>query len=146
MEVNKAIEEGVHSVAPSAKVIVWNWGTWFPEWDHEAIDMLPDKVEFMAVSESCKPLNIGGVRNEIYDYSISQPGPSPSSVELWNHAKRRGLKTVAKVQLNNSWECASMPYIPVPYLIKEHLDNLKKVGDRRIDVKLDIRRIPRRQP
>jgi len=128
VEVNKAIEEGIHSVAPSAKVIVWNWGTWFPEWDHEAVGMLPDKVEFMAVSENCKPLNIGGVRNEIYDYSISQPGPSQSSVELWNHAKKRGLKTVAKVQLNNSWECASMPYIPVPYLIKEHLDNLKKAG------------------
>ena len=126
-EVNRAIEEGVHSAAPSADVIVWTWA-WDPEWARKAIDLLPEKVKLMCVSEWGKKIEIGGVKNNIRDYSISNPGPSPAHVALWEHARKRGLKTVAKVQLNNSWECSAIPYIPVPYLVKEHLDNLEKAG------------------
>lgn len=126
-EVNRAIEEGVHSAAPSADVIAWTWA-WDPEWATKAIDMLPEKVKLMCVSEWGKEIEKGGVKNKIRDYSISNPGPSPAHVALWEHAHKRGLKTIAKVQLNNSWECSALPYIPVPYLVKEHLDNLEKAG------------------
>ena len=39
-----------------------------------------------------------------------------------------GLKTLAKVQVNNSWECSAVPYLPVPDLVEEHLDRLEKAG------------------
>ncbi len=126
-EVNCAIEKGVHAAAPDAQVISWNWG-WEDDWEHEAVDLLPENVEVMCVSERGKELNIGGISNRVGDYSLSCPGPSSRSLSLWEHAKSRGLKTVAKVQLNNSWECSALPYIPVPYLIEEHLENLRKTG------------------
>lgn len=126
-EVNRLIAEGVHSVNPKAPVIVWDWA-WNDAWAHEAVDLLPDDVWFMCVSEWGLTTNVGGVKGVVVDYSISNPGPSPRSLSLWEHAQRRGLKTVAKVQVNNSWECSAHPYLPVPDLVEEHLDRLAKAG------------------
>jgi hypothetical protein len=43
---------------------------------------------------------------------------------VWARARAHGLKTLAKVQLNNSWECSAVPYIPAPDLAVEHLRRL----------------------
>ncbi len=126
-EVNGLIAEGVHSINPDAHVIAWDW-SWSPEWDHELVDLLPDGVRLMCGSEWGLPTSVGGITGSVRDYSISQPGPSPRSLSLWEHAHRRGLKTIAKVQVNNSFECSTVPYIPVPYLVEEHLDRLAEAG------------------
>lgn len=126
-EVNRAIERGIHAGAPDARVIVWTWA-WDPSWSGEAIDLLPERVELMCVSEWGKQINVGGVPGSIVDYSISQPGPSREAETNWRRAHSRGLKTVAKVQLNNSWECSAVPWLPVPHLVDEHLENLARAG------------------
>jgi len=126
-EVNRSIEEGIHAASPGAEVIVWTWA-WDPAWAPDAIARLPAGVSLMSVSEWGKDIQVGGVENKIVDYSISQPGPSGESEAVWGLAAKRGLKTLAKVQLNNSWECSAIPYLPVPYLVREHLDNLMKAG------------------
>jgi hypothetical protein len=69
-----------------------------------------------------------GIKGEVLDYSISKVGPGPIALKLWKKAIENGLGTVAKVQLNNTWECSAVPYIPVPDLVECHLDNLKKAG------------------
>ena len=38
------------------------------------------------------------------------------------------MKTVAKVQLNNSWELSAVPYLPVMDLVARHCHNLAKLG------------------
>ncbi|KKR03706.1 MAG: hypothetical protein UT30_C0021G0005 [Candidatus Uhrbacteria bacterium GW2011_GWF2_39_13] len=124
-EIVKAVERGIHRASPRAKVIVWNWG-WSSDWEHDVLELLPKKTYLMCVSEKGKVINIGGIKGEIGDYSISQVGPSKRIAKLWAHAKKLGLRTVAKVQLNNSWECPAVPYMPVSYLVKEHLDKLQK--------------------
>lgn len=127
VEVNRLIAEGVHSVKPDAPVIVWDWA-WNAEWAHAAVDLLPKDVWLMCTSEWGLPTCIGGVKGSVVDYSISNPGPSARSLSLWEHAQQRGLKTVAKVQVNNSWECSAIPYLPVPDLVEEHLDRMAKAG------------------
>ena len=132
-EIVCAAERGIHSVAPDAKVIVWDW-TWRPteglsddlEFEYEVLEKLPRDIYFMCVSEWGKKTNVGGVEGSVMDYSISQVGPSEKSVKLWKRAKELGMKIAAKIQLNNSWEFSAAPYIPVPYLVREHLDNLVK--------------------
>jgi hypothetical protein len=126
-EVNTALEQGIHAGSPDSRLIVWDWA-WKEEWEAETIKKLPRNIDFMCVSEWGKKLNIGSVENTIIDYSISNPGPSEKSRNAWKVAKERGLNTIAKVQLNNSWECSAIPYLPVPYLVKEHMDNLKEAG------------------
>lgn len=130
-EVNGAIEEGVHRAKPEARVIVWNWG-WHPfvgvEGAKRIVDRLPATVELMCTSEEAMPTHVGGVDGSIVDYSISQVGPGEYATDLWRHAIGRGLKAVAKVQVNNSWECSAIPYIPAVDLVETHLDRLTECG------------------
>lgn len=126
-EVNRLLADGAHAANSAARVLVWTWG-WNPEWEMEAVDLLPSGVELMCVSEWGLPTRIGGVKGSVVDYSISQVGPSERSLRLWKRAQARGLKTIAKVQINNSWELSAVPYLPVLDLVDRHLGNLRKAG------------------
>ncbi|MCH2114825.1 MAG: hypothetical protein MK171_07950 [Pirellulales bacterium] len=123
-EVNAAIEEGVHRGNASARVICSDWG-WNSHGDaSEIIAKLPARIELMSVSEWSIPIQRGGVATQIGEYSISAVGPGPRAARHWALAKQRGLKTVAKVQLNNSWELSAVPFLPVLDLVAEHCQNL----------------------
>jgi len=126
-EVNGAMEEGVHAGNPDARFIAWAWG-WNRQWAADVIDRLPDRVELMCTSEEAIPTNVGGVPGAVLDYTISQVGPGPVARELWAHAQKRGLKTVAKMQWNLTWECSAVPYLPVPDLVAEHVKNVRDCG------------------
>ncbi len=126
-EVNQAIETGVHRGNPDAKVIVWDWG-WRDEWAGDAIRKLPKNVWFMSVSEWSKPIERGGVKTAVGEYSISVVGPGPRATRHWAIAEEAGLKTMAKVQINNTWELSAVPYLPVLDLTAEHCTNLLSSG------------------
>ena len=82
----------------------------------------------MSVSEWDLPIERGGVRTTVGEYSISSVGPGPQAVGNWKSAQAAGLKTVAKVQVNNSWELSTVPYLPVMDLVAEHCRNLASAG------------------
>lgn len=127
-EVNALIEEGVHAANPRARVLVYTWAWQFYEWGSRIVDLLPKQVELMCVSEINKPIEVGGVPTKVKEYSISQPGPGEWALMMWSRARARGMKTIAKIQINNSWECGAVPYIPVADLVEEHLNHLREVG------------------
>jgi hypothetical protein len=126
-EVNATIEEGVHRGNPDAKVICWDWG-WSDQHAKETIDLLPKSCYLQSVSEWSLPIERGGVKGHIGEYSISAVGPGPRATRHWKWAKEAGLKTLAKVQFNNTWEIAAVPYIPAMDLIAEHADRLAEAG------------------
>ncbi len=130
-EVNNTIATAVHSINPKMKVIATTWA-----WDElkmgtnnkDCIRLLNADIVLMCISENAYEFEIGGYKGRVSDYSISIPGPSQKSKTVWNIAKENGLKTGAKVQINNSWECSTVPYLPVYGLIIEHLQNLSREG------------------
>ena len=126
-ELNKALAEGAHRIKPEADVMAWTWA-WSPEWDEHAVALLPKDVKLMCVSETALPTDAMGVPGSVIDYSISKVGPGPVALRLWRKAAECGIRTVAKVQLNNTWECSAIPYIPVPGLVEKHLRNLESAG------------------
>lgn len=127
-EVNASIAKGVHKVAPDAKVIVWDWG-WNGHGDGtEVIKKLPNDVWFMSVSEWATQIRRGGVPATVEEYSISSVGPGPRAKRHWALADSIGLKTVAKVQFNNTWELSAIPWIPALDLVAEHASKLSKAG------------------
>lgn len=123
VELNKAIEEGVHRGNPDAKVIVWDWG-WPDDQSERIITQLPKSCWFMSVSEWSLPIERGGVASQIGEYSISAVGPGPRAQRHWAIARQAGLRTVAKVQVNASWEMAVVPSVPALNLVAEHAKNL----------------------
>ena len=124
-EVNAAIEAGVHRGNPRAKVIVWDWG-WPDAAAPGIIARLPKQVWLQSVSEWSLPIVRGGLATSVGEYSLSAVGPGPRATQHWELARKSGLKTVAKVQLNNSWELSTVPYLPVLDLVAEHVCNLAR--------------------
>ena len=127
-EVNAVVEEGVHRGNPDAKVIAWDWG-WRGHGDApDIIAKLPLKCWLMSVSEWALPIERGGVKSTIGEYSISAVGPGPRAVRHWKLATEAGLKTVAKVQVGATWEFSAVPYLPTLDLVAEHARNLASAG------------------
>ena len=121
--VNQAMEKGVHAASPDARVIVWDWG-WNDAYAQQIIRKLPRNVWFMSVSEWAEPFTRGGVSSRVGEYSLSVVGPGPRAREHWAMAREAGLKTVAKIQVNNSWELSAVPWLPVEDLVARHASRL----------------------
>lgn len=123
-DINLAIADGVSAGDPNAKVIVWDWG-WHGHGDApDIIAKLPKSAWLMSVSEWAKPIARGGVEAVVGEYSMSVVGPGPRATRHWALAQAAGLKTVAKAQLNNSWELSAVPWLPVCDLVAQHAANL----------------------
>ena len=127
-DLNAAMEEGVHRAAPDAKVIVWDWGWRGHGMATDVIERLPKNVWLQSVSEWAIPIERGGIRVNVGEYSISAVGPGSRALAHWEAAKSAGLKTIAKCQFNTTWEIASVPYIPAVDLVARHASNLTRVG------------------
>ena len=55
------------------------------------------------------PFEIGGVRGNVLDYSMSIVGPGERAKNEWRIARERGLEIGAKVQVNTTWEASTCP-------------------------------------
>ena len=129
LNVNRAIERGMHRASPEAKFIVFTWA-WQREgsWANEAVSNLPPGSYVMEVSETGIETDCLGIKGSVLDYSISKVGPGKNALQQWEIAIACGLKPMAKIQLNNSWELSAVPSIPAVDLIQEHLLRLKNAG------------------
>lgn len=130
-DVNNIIFKAMRDSGCKGELIanLWGWSAfmgWTDEQLKNGINYLEKGISVMAVSEYDLPIEKGGVKSRIIDYSISNPGPSEVARLAFNSAKKSGHRLYAKIQASNSWECSAVPYIPVFDLIAEHLENLKK--------------------
>jgi len=126
-EVNNLFAEGIKKSGSSAQLIAWDWG-WNDGWAGDAIRQLKAETAFMSVSEWSLPIERGGVKSSVGEYSISAVGPGPRATRHWKLAAERGLKTIAKVQAGNTWELSTVPYIPAVQNVARHAANLHKSG------------------
>ncbi len=125
-EVISCYEKGAHSVNPDIRVIAWSWA-----WEDNAPDIianLPANVILQSTSETHIPFTIGGVDGVVRDYSMSIVGPGELARKEWQAAKARGLEISAKVQINTTWECSTVPAVPVYDLVEQHMQNLQREG------------------
>ena len=108
---------------------LWAWrSTWTEEQVLRGIRLLDKDVEVLCVSEFSKAFTRGGVSLEVIDYAISVVGPSDITKKCLVQARACGHKVWAKIQVNNSWECSAVPYIPAFGLMLQHIKNLKEIG------------------
>lgn len=130
-EVSTTIQEGIRAGGGKQRYIVWDWA-WRDDWALDAIQRLPEGVTLQCVSEWSLPIERGGVKSAVGEYSISSIGPGPRALKHWEAAKQRGLRISAKIQCGNTWEMSSMPYLPVIENIARHAEGLREAGVRDI--------------
>lgn len=122
-EVNNTIIQGVKQGDPQAEVIVWDWA-WTTQMAEAIIPQLDKRCRLMCVSEWSLPIERGGVKTEVGEYSVSAVGPGPRALHHWDIARRCGLPVMAKVQVNTTWELGAVPSIPAMNLIATHARRL----------------------
>lgn len=130
-EVSTTIQEGIRAAGTRQRYIVWDWA-WRDEWALDAIQRLPEGVTLQCVSEWSLPIERGGVKTTVGEYSISSIGPGPRALKHWEVAKQRGLGIAAKIQCGNTWELSAVPYIPVIENVARHASGLREAGVRDI--------------
>jgi len=123
-EVAAVIEAGVHRGNAGAAVLLSDWGWRGHGSAPDIIARLPKSVWLMSVSEWSLPIERGGVKSTVGEYSISSVGPGPRALAHWQAAQQAGLKTGTEIQFNNTCEIASLPYLPVMDLVAEHCHKL----------------------
>lgn len=127
-EVDRLLVEGATSVRPDFPLLAYTWGWGVRQVAEETIRALPPSVTVMTVSEEGVQKTVGGTKTEVLDYSLSVEGPGDYALGTWRTAKETGHRTCAKLQLNNSWEMAAVPYIPVFDTVYRHVARLLESG------------------
>lgn len=123
-----AVREGADRVSPDIKVFDYSWDGDDLEARFDVIDHLPERVAVESICESRVPYEIGGVKSTLEDYSLNIIGPGERSLAMWERAKARGLETVAKLQINTTWECSTVPALPVFDKVDRMMQKLVDVG------------------
>ncbi|MBI2422357.1 MAG: hypothetical protein HYV27_05965 [Candidatus Hydrogenedentes bacterium] len=126
-EVNRTLWEGITAAGSKAEFFAWDWG-WGNDWAGEVIAALPKEIALMSVSEWDLPIVRGGVDSQVGEYSVSSIGPGPRAERHWKLARERGMKTMAKIQANNTWEISTVPYVPAVANVAEHARRLREAG------------------
>ena len=130
---NNIIMEAIRDSGSKAELIanLWGWSPalgWSDEQISHALEILDRDIVALGISDYDVAIEKGGIKSHVIDYSISNPGPSEVTRKALMQAAKLGHKAYAKVQMNCSWECSSVPYLPVFDLELEHLQNLHAIG------------------
>ena len=132
-EINNIISRALKEGNGYTRLItnVWGWANYAGEDKKEVfetLDLLDKDIDVLCVSEYGKEFIRGGVKGKVDDYSISVAGPSEFAEKVLMYAKNAGHRIWAKIQVNNSWECSAVPYLPTFGLMAEHVKRLKQIG------------------
>jgi hypothetical protein len=126
-ELITTFRDGVREHSKTAKVISYDWG-WGTPLAEALIPKLPADTSVLSISEWSQPVERGGVKTIVGEYSMSVVGPGPRATHSWALARKHNLQTVAKTQFNNTWEISAVPWIPVLPLVVEHCRRLIDAG------------------
>lgn len=107
------------------RLIAWDWG-WKDGWAEGIVPLLPENASLMSVSEWDLPIERGGVKGKVGEYSISAVGPGPRAKRHWAVARKHGLRIIAKIQAGTTWECGGVPYVPALENVAQHAVNLRE--------------------
>ena len=126
-ELHTTIQAGISDSGANTRLIAWDWG-WRDDWIEDIVQALPKGISLQSVSEWSIPIERGGVKSVIGEYSVSEPGPGPRAKRTWATARDQKKKTIAKIQANCTWELSSVPYIPAVENVAIHALNLCNEG------------------
>lgn len=109
------IRDGIREHSAGMEVIAWNWSwKWNPDSDSKIISQLPRDVVVMADFERGGRKNLLRRPNFFIDeYSLGYSGPSEKFLEVFNAARKRGMRCMSKLQLGTTHELASVVSLPI---------------------------------
>ena len=127
-----SMAKGMLEANPEARLISWFYhpqpDPYRDAWVVDCAANLPEGVVFQynfesgALREQCRRWHLGG------DYWLSFVGPANGFRAVAEAAQRGGSPLSAKLQVGNSHECATVPFVPVPGLLYRKYREMRKLG------------------
>jgi hypothetical protein len=130
VDVVGGIHGGFKAAGNGAEVIAWNWSwsMYEKEPQQQIVDALPGDVILMAGFERGGSKVILGKRRVIDEYALSYAGPSERFVGSLKAARRRGMRTLAKLQIGTTHELGVAPNLPVIGTLYEKARAMRRLG------------------
>ncbi len=119
-EVLTAFRRGMNRAAPEAELIAWPYGQmicWGAEAVEEAARHIPPGVILQHNYETGGAAIQLGKPRPLWDYWLSWTGVSPLFEGAAKAVREKGGRISAKLQVGNSHENATVPFVPVPGLL-----------------------------
>lgn len=139
-EVYNIISRAAHRANSDIEVIGWTW-SWgmdgFPygyrndsgdEDVEDFVNRLDSDIIVMSCKEEIQEFEIDGFKNQVHDYTMAIEGPSEMAKKVWRAARKNGARLAAKTQINCTWECSTVPYLPVFELVCRDVENIISEG------------------
>lgn len=127
-----AIMRGIRSAGSDAEYISWFYQPQVQQeraaWVAECARNVPDGVVFAYNFESgAVKEQVGRCRNG-GDYWLSYVGPAEGFKAVADAGRQSGCRIGAKIQVGNSHEVATVPFVPVPGLLYRKYRAMKEAG------------------
>ena len=131
-ETASAIMRGIRAAGSDAEYVCWFYQPQVRpergEWVADVARHLPEGVTLAYNFES------GGVKDQLGrfrnggDYWLSYVGPAQGFRQVADAARQAGTPLGAKIQVCNSHEVATVPFVPVPGLLYRKYRSMKEMG------------------
>jgi len=122
--------EGMRQASTTAKFIAWDCNT--TEFSMVTMPQITHRIHkdviWMGNFEHGAHKTVDGKRVDIAEYSLSSIGPSEAHAAAARAVLGAGRRAYAKLQIGNSYELSSVPYIPVPQVVYDKLAGAQKLG------------------
>ena len=128
----EAIVRGIRAAGSSAEYLSWFYQPHVDNrrapWSAECARHVPEGVilgynfESGAVREQLGKARHGG------DYWLSYTGPAEGFAAVAAAGRESGARIAAKIQVGNSHECATVPFVPVPGLLYRKYRAMREAG------------------
>ena len=120
--------EGMRAASPSAKLVAWGYSGNNATGLTSFLPYLHRDVIWMGNFEHGGEKTVHGKRIEVREYSLSSVGPSAAFAEATRQMTKDGRTVFAKLQLGNTYELSTVPYIPVPHMVYDKLAAMRELG------------------
>lgn len=120
--------EGMREASPTAKLVAWGYSGNNATGLTSFLPYLHRDVIWMGNFEHGGEKTVHGKRVEVHEYSLSAIGPSATFAEVTRQMTGEGRKVFAKLQLGNTYELSSVPYVPVPRVVYDKLAAVQELG------------------
>ena len=119
---------GIREASPAGKLIAWgysgNQATGFTSF----LPYLDREVIWMGNFEHGGSKLVHGKRVEVHEYSLSSVGASETFAAAAGEMRQAGRNVYAKLQIGNTYELSSVPYIPVPRIVYDKVGTMRELG------------------
>ena len=127
----RAMERGMHKANPDAELIIWpysQFSVWGVTNTEEYAKHIPERTILQYNFETAGIKEELGKKHRIFDYLLSYIGPSEHFRTCAGNIVKSGGRISAKLQIGNSHEVATVPFVPVPGNIYGKFKAMRELG------------------